>query len=64
MGEIDDLPFDELDFRYDQALGKQCKFCGEDGFWWVQTEKGWRLADRQGLHLCRRPADANDKETT
>lgn len=39
-----------------------CKVCGARMASWRETEKGWRLIDRNGrLHDCRSaPASAND----
>ena len=29
-----------------------CKYCGESGLHWADTDDGWRLMDRDGQHRC------------
>jgi hypothetical protein len=32
-----------------------CKFCGQDGFHWLEVDGRWKLADKdQNLHSCRK----------
>jgi hypothetical protein len=31
---------------------KTCKYCGEKGFKWGQTENGWRLVKKGQIHNC------------
>lgn len=31
---------------------KQCKYCGEDGLSWVETDRGWRLQKDGVVHEC------------
>lgn len=37
-----------------EQFGDECRYCGEDGFDWTQTEKGWRLVSRKdnAVHWC------------
>lgn len=31
-----------------------CKYCGEEGLHWEETDDGWRLFDYEGdQHVCR-----------
>lgn len=48
---------------YDDDLGiprkVQCKYCGKEGFTWLNTEAGWRLSDWHGnIHKCNGKQDA------
>ena len=56
--------YDQEDFRPSE---KTCKFCGETGLRWQNTESGWRLFHFQNwdntyeLHKCELTKDVNDK---
>ena len=47
--EDDFYSADEVDY---EPWQKVCKFCGKDGFEWVETEAGWRLFNMEGIHVC------------
>lgn len=32
--------------------GKRCEYCGEDGFYWTKTPRGYRLAKNGRIHNC------------
>jgi hypothetical protein len=37
----------------DDERSVSCRYCGKDGFHWVETKTGWRLFDAEGeLHNC------------
>ena len=31
-----------------------CRYCGESGLTWIQTQAGWRLARDGAVHSCAR----------
>jgi len=31
---------------------KTCRYCGERGLWWTNTDRGWRLAKGGAIHTC------------
>jgi hypothetical protein len=43
----------EYQGQYDYE-GVKCRYCGNRGFIWVETENGWRLMTPTGkLHRCK-----------
>ena len=62
MGDMADALIDEL--WDDEWEGEQedwyehlqtCKYCGLRNLWWVETERGWRLANKSGrIHTCKK----------
>ena len=38
----------------DKSKESSCKYCNKDGFYWADTQYGWRLFDAKGeQHMCR-----------
>lgn len=57
--------FNPLDGLFDERgestdEGVTCKFCGEEGLYWVDAANGPRLADDHGLHVCKKVATPDD----
>jgi hypothetical protein len=40
---------------------KSCKYCGESGFEWAETDRGWRLVKDGEEHRCSLPDSNEDK---
>lgn len=60
MGDTADLCnsggiFDEEEYSLsDPRAGVSCRYCGQNGLYWLHTEKGWRLADNDmKVHMCK-----------
>ena len=54
MGEMVDFINNNMfaDDEYDLALVR-CRYCNRDGFYWRETEAGWRLTTPTGkIHIC------------
>jgi len=66
MGEIADLYMERYDGHEDdywEPFQVKCKYCGADQFDWVNTERGWRLADRKGnVHSCKKYENTKSTE--
>ena len=42
----------------------QCKYCKRDGFYWEETDAGWRLFTETGkLHVCGKYRNRTPTET-
>lgn len=53
---INDDGWDERDGYEPVAI--QCRYCKRDGFYWFETEDGWRLVTATGkVHSCKAYAD-------
>jgi hypothetical protein len=55
MGDIADWVTDNGELDYLEN-GVTCRYCKEDGFWWVNVgtkrKPVWRLSDGENLHQC------------
>ena len=57
MGEMADYYNEMYDYTdpedYWEPFQVKCKYCGNDQLEWVETDRGWRLANRNGkVHHC------------
>ena len=42
----------------DKTKKASCKYCNKDGFYWADTQWGWRLFDdKEDQHMCRNGKD-------
>jgi hypothetical protein len=46
--------FDSYDAEDEEREPPTCNRCGATDLIWVETGRGWRLADDKGLHTCSR----------
>ena len=53
MGDMADL-INAQDFGADEFGPQiQCRYCKRNGFYWIETERGWRLVTMTGrIHQC------------
>ena len=50
LGIIDEHGYQYYSLR---ASSKACKHCGETNLVWIETQHGWRLANKSGaFHIC------------
>lgn len=57
MGDMADFVLDQIDYYYynERSRTKQCKYCLQKGLKWVQTDKGFRLFDKNNkIHICEK----------
>lgn len=68
MGDMADMHLDEMFLDSDcdgcdeYGCGIMCKYCGAGPFQWVETDRGWRLSDVQGVHSCRGKGNEKDNK--
>lgn len=61
MGDMADLcnsgdTFEEEEYSLgDPRPSVSCRYCGQNGLYWLHTDKGWRLADNDmKVHTCKK----------
>ena len=55
MGDMADFALDTIDFYEIRTKKIRCKYCKQRGLEWVQTDKGFRLFDKDNkIHSCEK----------
>ena len=48
------ITFKSTKVKIDKTKEATCKYCSSNGFYWVDTQYGWRLFDKKGeQHMCK-----------